>query len=577
MNKHETIAYCQNIFERLSTANVKPFGSGPLGNSLVKGSAGSLIFLLQLYDVAQSPTVLYYILEEARRTGEEFGQHKTLNYSLGYGKMGNVYLYLQLYRRLDDRRWLDEATKVVWEFAESHGICFALQNGCGINKGTSGVLLVLLELYHYTGENWLYDAIRECIGSIMQKMDVRGAWPTWRDQQHTGECREWISARNAVATTFISIADSFSIEHLSAFVRTNLADLADGRSLAAALYKEMEEAGIKGPPAGMICLKAYELSSDPAYLYSLDNIIAELLEQFGGKMEQDDFTMETGLCGLGYLLLRRLSPAGAVQPDFFLPMKVYSVNVPGARLPFPDEDEFQHIILGGLFRNSYKNCTEEEKERIREKVFKPGSILNVHNFDVLETEEKLRVDLALMKSAAVLKGGSAESEMAEVLAISEVVRKDRETVMSLPITVSSEVIITTLPAADANPDMENFLATYGVGSFACRIDSMGSLDVKPLNLSKIVFDYLGDCGTGNDISAGICQFVASQPAPARALICKYLRAQEPFLEQYINEMVFQAIKFYLTEGVFVLLQREESLFSDKNTLIPKSIQLSNEA
>lgn len=136
-------------------------------NSIFSGKAGSILYLLELYDITQENNVLNKIKEIANSI--------TINYASSYafftGNIGIAYTFIRLYKVCSEKKYLYKALQIAKE-TKNH---LAIKENSLINlmNGVSGILLGLLHLYNEgISEDWLIKDIKFYVDYIISKTEL---------------------------------------------------------------------------------------------------------------------------------------------------------------------------------------------------------------------------------------------------------------------------------------------------------------------------------------------------------------------------------------------------------------------
>lgn len=523
--------------------------------NIYSGYLGAFIFELQLYEATLDPKVLQSLLRQLEKLEATLHPTGTYNYSFAHGRMGLVYFYIQLYRCTGESAYLSSALKIVRQLSESHLIYFSLLSDCSVNNGAAGILMVLMELYVETKEDWLLTICSPYFNRIIQHIGITASGLSWDTPGIVKDEAGSLPTDTGIAIVLLALAHLFSADHLRLLMSNVFLNEPDAKSLAEILCNTAHQKLTLHKDtrhfSGLLLLEAYELSGKAGYLESSGNIVSEYLNL---PLAQDgDYTLSSGYCGGAYLLLRWLMAGKSKLSDVFFPafyllaQPVVMDNAP----EFLDEYKVRQMILESQFKISYKTWDDQLREKISEGIFGSKGRITLNMLTSLSHKNDLEPDLSLFHARFRLTANKPEEIFEEVLGIAKIITLDQASFMRLQFCVSEKAIVINEPGiSKITPDgILHFFTRYGTKSIVCRMADAERLDVKVLNLSKLVFDNLLEPRTGNEISKRVSEFAMSQDAEIVEAICKQLGTTVEYLDLYLGTMVYEAIKSFMEEGM----------------------------
>ncbi|NLR57700.1 hypothetical protein HGH93_06295 [Chitinophaga polysaccharea] len=592
-NKEKILNYCYAIFHALETQSPSAGVSNLSGNTPGRGwrngdnihcgYLGTLMFELQLYEATLDPKVLKSLL--LRLPTLERTLANTYNYSFAFGRMGLVYFYIQLYRCTEEREHLTSALKIVRHLSASHLIYFSLLSDCSVNNGAAGILAVLMELYVETKEDWLLSVFSPYFDRIIQRISVTESGLSWVPPGTDIDEAVRLAHDTEITAVLLAVAHLFSADHLRLLMNNALPYEPGAEAIASILCKmayQPTASGVnKRHKTGILLLEAYEWSHKTEYLELSRDIVSEYLSQ---PLTQDrDYSLASGHCGVAYFLLRWLMEGKSKLSNVFFPAThmLAQPAATGSTPEFLDEYTIHDVILDSQFRASYKNWEEPLREEIMKEIFKGGKRITLGMFADLDHKYDLAIDLTLLRARFTLTANKPEEEFEEVLATAKIVTLDQETFMKIPFCISPDTIVINEPGISADmkiapAEISTFFAKFGSKSMVCRMGDEERLDIKVMNLSKLIFDNLTEPCTGNEISKRIVAFTMSQPPDIQAIICKEFKTRPEQLELYIGTMVFEAIKSFMGEGMIEVAQTD-ALPDMKTSHMANAFQVTDDA
>lgn len=529
------------------------------------GYLGTLIFKLQLYEATLDPKVLKSLLLQLEELESGLQTVNTYNYSFAFGRMGLVYFYIQLHRCIKERRYLLSALEIVRHLSESHLIYFSLLSDCSVNNGAAGILMVLMELYMETKEDWLLPIFSHYLNRIIQRISITDTGLSWTPPGTAIAELDRLTRDTEITAVLLAIAHLFSTDHLRLLMNNAQPCQPDAGSFDNILYKlayqQTKSDSNRQYFAGVLLLEAYELNHKEGYLELPADLVSEYLRL---PLTQDgDYSLASGYCGKAYFLLRWLMSGKSKLSNVFFPATyIYDQPAVMDNIPeFLDEYKVHDIIMDAQLRVSYKNWDEQQREEIRKEIFGGQKRITLSLFADLNSKYDLAADLALLRARFTLTANTPEEEFDDVLATAKIITLDQEIFMQIPFCVAANTIIIDEPVISADmrispAEISDFFAKFGSKSMVCRMGDEERLDIKVLNLSKLIFDNLRLPCTGNEISRRITEFTMSQKPEIQAIICREFKTTPEQLELYIKTMVFEAIKSFMGEGMIEVAQKD---------------------
>lgn len=344
------------------------------GSSIGYGSLGKCFFLLELYRQTARTEIMNDIAGCLRTVGESYAAGKTNNQGLFYGRSGLPYLYLELYRATQERKFLEKCLCLTQQRLNSPAGLFHIQDNASFIKGIAGVVLLYLQLYNETKEDWINDRIWQNAGALIDRAHLTESGIYWNGI----DCRS-CNAGFAAGGSGVSLAllelgrvfdpgifhtlaeralteeDEFLTKERATSLNLSLSRGLAGQSLVR-MYCHLQNGdrrydesidklrdntnylldnpekvtdhslfnGLAG--IGIAFKEAYSLTKKPRYGNVAGDIALQLVQKLRAveDMATADWSFFSGLTGIGYSLLKITDPGE--EPSILFPRISKPVN-----------------------------------------------------------------------------------------------------------------------------------------------------------------------------------------------------------------------------------------------------------
>lgn len=128
------------------------------------GSSGILLFLIELYKQTEDERYKNAVIAGIRWLESYCRNVPASSYAFYTGRMGVVYCLIKSYELLGERKYLETATKIVYEIDRFKR---AVADDGDLLNGTAGTLLGLVHLHSVTKEDWLLNKIDSLIWELI--------------------------------------------------------------------------------------------------------------------------------------------------------------------------------------------------------------------------------------------------------------------------------------------------------------------------------------------------------------------------------------------------------------------------
>ena len=588
-------------------------GRDPLGvlwdrpDSLPFGITGQAFFLLELFDATRDEEVKRALDGAVATLEAHAAAASTYNYGLWQGRGGLLYLYVELYRRLDDGRFLDAALRLARIYTGGAARLFALSGSPDLYGGSSGLALALLHLYAETGEPDLLAALEELTAALLNTARLKGediGWDVFWERGPWGKGMAY--GITGTAFTFLELGRFFRNDSFLALAERMIGvheqskecTLYDRigsysikcysdklRNKTSCLDKKLEEELLfavsddKGPAGlyfgraglGQLCLEAAQVA-DYNGLTGIAHAAAKKLLALENVAMGNDVGM-AGSAGEGYFLLRLLRGGGSglLLPCVPPPRKEPSFQIGFDSIFFSVTRDLYAPFLRRQFPFTY-SCLEKDFAT---------------ELAALEGDSLLAPEawIERLEASAIMTSPDA-AEVKRLLDKDRFLLHAQRLFESLPPAVAPQWQLIThdllreeddfdrldfmwapglpvyhpfpQPAEDAG-ETERIMALFtddGADAFICLRTAANGVTPIPLGRDLLAFELFARPRCVHDATADVCAFIQAQETPVQLAIRAFLDVEGPEqVPHAIRNMIRRVVRYYYMEGFLVAAQR----------------------
>lgn len=185
-----------------------------LSDSIYSGMAGTLLFLIQLYETTKEDKYLEACIEGGNWLISQ--DNKTYNLSFYVGNTGVAYTLIKLYRITNKKVYYDKAIDIV-KTSVQNITPYAYVNNTDLLLGHAGSLLGLAHLYSNTKEEWILEQIDVYIKFLIRyaKFGLKGISWDGNSFDHVRNLCGFSHGVSGIGWVFLELAHYFKNEALT--------------------------------------------------------------------------------------------------------------------------------------------------------------------------------------------------------------------------------------------------------------------------------------------------------------------------------------------------------------------------
>jgi hypothetical protein len=573
-------------------------------DSLPFGTLGQAFFLLELYGSTYDEEVKQALDATIASLEEHDANTHTYNYSLFHGRGGLLYFYVELYRRMGNERFLDNALRLSRIYTGGPARLFTLSGDPGLYRGSAGLALALLHLYAESGDKSLLANLEELAGSLLAGARLSGNGIGWdKLTEHGRWGRGFSYGASGCAFLFLELGkffrndaffhladrmidpdagnpecalfDRVGIDCVTCYsaqlqnripvfdigLEQELLEASNDSSLSAGLY--FGRAGL-----GLLCFEASRLASDTRPAQMAHAFAEALLARPATATGRG--TALAGCAGEGYFLLRLLNTTDASSllfPRVSPPKKAPPIQIGFDSIFLSGSRELYAPMLRRQFPFSYGHLEKEMDAQFPA----PGK-------DTLPTPEEWIDRLCKAPGQTGLRN---DSEWNKLLDKDRFLLRAQRHFEALPLAVDPDwqAITRNLLRDDLDslsfvwtpdlqlyhpgprpvlngtwdiPDITALFMDHGADSFICARTPANGVKLVPLGRDLLAFDLFAVPASVNDAAEQLTVFIYAQDELVQQVVQVYLDADGPAqLAHAIRAMIRRVACHYYMEGFLV--------------------------